>query len=57
MKSVLAESVVEQTTLDWLETLNYTPLNASEIAPDSLPIPSRLPPGSLPLIRGGLGWG
>ena len=32
----LNEDVVEQATLEWLETLGYTPLNASEIAPDSL---------------------
>ncbi|MGB7444180.1 MAG: HsdR family type I site-specific deoxyribonuclease [Coleofasciculaceae cyanobacterium] len=31
----LTEDVVEQATLDWLETLNYTTLNASEIAPNS----------------------
>ncbi|MBE9126044.1 MULTISPECIES: hypothetical protein [unclassified Coleofasciculus] len=29
------KSIVEQATLDWLETLNYTPLNAFEIAPYS----------------------
>jgi len=29
------ESDVEQATLDWLEGLGYTPLNASEIAPDA----------------------
>jgi len=31
----LTESDVEQATLDWLEGLGYTTLNASEIAPDS----------------------
>jgi type I restriction enzyme R subunit len=33
--NLLTESVVEEATLDWLEGLGYTPLNASEIAPDS----------------------
>jgi|GEM_PF-2958064 len=32
MKSVLAESVVEQATLNWLETLNYIPPDAIEDA-------------------------
>jgi type I restriction enzyme R subunit len=30
----LNEDVVEQATLEWLKTLDYTTLHASEIAPD-----------------------
>nr|WP_228060566.1 MULTISPECIES: type I restriction endonuclease [unclassified Coleofasciculus] len=29
------ESVVEEATIEWLESLGYTPIHASEIAPDS----------------------
>lgn len=35
MNSKFTESIVEEATLEWLEGLGYTPLNASEIAPDS----------------------
>ncbi len=33
--SNFTESIVEEATLEWLEGLGYTPLHASEIAPDS----------------------
>ncbi len=33
--SRFTESIVEEATLEWLEGLGYTPIHASEVAPDS----------------------
>ena len=32
--NTFTENIVEQATLDWLQELGYTTLNASQIAPD-----------------------